>query len=85
MDQVGWGLVGFGGEQIFCYQTPPGRFEIFKKRLCRVNAGSGQMVFVYFENPTCHRDFPGTNFCFFENIPIRTPETIEQNTFCEIA
>ena len=57
--------VGEGGEQILCYRTPPGRLEIFKKRLCRMDAGNGQMVYVYFHNPTCPRDFPGTDFLIF--------------------
>ena len=30
-----------------------------------MNAGSGQMVYVYFQNPTYPGDFPGTNFLIF--------------------
>ena len=37
----------------------PGRLGIFKKRLCRMDAGSGQIVYVYIQNPTYPRDFPG--------------------------
>ena len=40
----------------------PGQLEMFKKRLCRINAGSGQMVYVYFQNPTYPGDFSGTDF-----------------------
>ena len=60
---VGWARPG--GEQILPDRTPPGRLEIFKKRLCRMDAGSGQMVYVYFHSPTCPRDFPGTDFLIF--------------------
>ena len=57
---VGWG--GLGGEQILNDRTPPGRLRIFKKRLYSMNADSEQMVYVYFQNPTCHRDFTMTVF-----------------------
>ena len=30
-----------------------------------MDAGSGQMVYVYFHSPTCLRDFPGTDFLIF--------------------
>ena len=56
--RTGW----VGGVQILCNRTPPRRLIFFKKRLCRVNAGSEQMVYVYFQNPTCHRDFTITVF-----------------------
>ena len=52
--------LGWEGEQILPDRTPPGGLGIFKKRLCRMDAGSGQMVYVYFHSPTCPRDFPGT-------------------------
>ena len=48
-----------------------------------MNTGSKEMVYEYFQRPNCHRDFPGTNF-FIENIPIKTSETIEENTFWNI-
>ena len=57
--------MGRNGEQILCYQTPPGQLENFKKQLCRMNADSGKMVYVYFHSPTCPRDFPGTDFLIF--------------------
>ena len=56
---------GSEGEQILPDRTPPGGLGIFKKRLCRMDAGSGQMVYVYFHSPTCPRDFPGTDFLIF--------------------
>ena len=52
-------------ENPICDRTPPRRFEIFKKRLLRMNASSRQMVYVNFQNPTCPRDFPGTDFLIF--------------------
>ena len=52
-------------EQILCYRIPPGRLGIFKKRLCRMDAGSGQMVYVYLQNPTYPRDLTGTDFSIF--------------------
>ena len=42
---------GRAEEQILCLRTPPGRLIFFKMRLCRMNAGSGQMVNVYFQSP----------------------------------
>ena len=54
-----------GGEQILCDRTPPRRFEIFKKRLLRMNGSSRQLIYVNFKNPTCPRDFPGTDFLIF--------------------
>ena len=30
-----------------------------------MNAGSGQMIYVYFQNPTYPGDFPGTDFLIF--------------------
>ena len=56
------GAVRCGGVQILCDRTPPRRLEIFKKRLLRMNGSSRQMVYVNFQNPTCPRDFPGTDF-----------------------
>ena len=55
------GLEGWEGEQILCYRIPPRRLGIFKKRSFRMDAGSGQMVYVYFKNSTYPRDFPVTN------------------------
>ena len=61
--RTGWdGGEGWGGVQILCRRTPPRRLISFKKRLCRVNAGSEEMVYVYFQNPTSHRDFTITVF-----------------------
>ena len=53
-------------ENPICDRTPPRQFKIFKKRLLRMNASSRQMVYVNFQNPTCPRDFPGTNFSIFK-------------------
>ena len=50
------------GEQILADRTPPRPLVIFKKRLCRMDDGSTQMVYVYFHNRTYPRDFPGTEF-----------------------
>ena len=47
------------------FQLLLGRLDIFKKRLYRMDAGSGQMVYVYFQNPTYPGDFPGTDFLIF--------------------
>ena len=52
-------------EQILCYRIPPGRLGNFKKRLCRMDAGSRQIVYVYFQNPTYPRDFTGIDFLIF--------------------
>ena len=60
--EQGGGGEGKGGEQILCDQTPPGQLEIFQKQLWRMNASSREMVYVNFQNPTCPRDFPGTDF-----------------------
>ena len=56
---------GSEGEQILPDRTSPGGLGIFKKRLCRMDAGSGQMVYVYFHSPTCPKDFPGTDYLIF--------------------
>ena len=34
-----------------------------------MEAGGGEMVYIYFHDPTCPRDFPGTDFLIFENVP----------------
>ena len=43
-----------------------------------MNAGSGQMVYVYFQNPTYPGDFPGTDFLIF-----RATDMSNTNAFIE--
>ena len=56
-----YGKAGWNGTWAECksfnYWTPPRRLEIIKKRLCRMNAGSRQMIYIYFQNPI----YPGTS------------------------
>ena len=67
---MGWGpswwdgsrVGGMGGGANLRDRTPPGRLGIFKKRLCRMDAGTGQIVYVYFQSPTYSGDFPGADF-----------------------
>ena len=42
-------------EQILCYRIPPKQLGIFKNQLCRIDIDSGEMVYVYFQNPTYPR------------------------------
>ena len=59
------------GEQILWDRTPPGRLGIFKKRIYRMDAGTGQIVYVYFQNPTYPGDFPGTDFVILLRCQLR--------------